>query len=109
MAARMRLALSAEQLLQDEASADTMPNPAKHLCFFDESCGWWHALCSIPNRRARSHAPRLRARMYGRRKVMQNLHTLRSLIDSFPEHGDRPALLALQKGESERLSYAELA
>src|SRR5216684_3630073 len=30
-------------------------------------------------------------------EVMKNLHTLQSLIDTFPEHGDRPALLSLHK------------
>ena len=39
---------------------------------------------------------------------MENLETLPSVIDGFPEQGDRPAVLALRKAESERQSYAEL-
>src|SRR5436190_586729 len=40
---------------------------------------------------------------------MEKLHTLQSVIDRFPEHGDRPALLALHRAGIERRSYAELA
>ena len=40
---------------------------------------------------------------------MSELHTLRPLIDALPEHGDRPAVLALHKESIERWSYAELA
>src|SRR6266851_6423993 len=83
-------------------------------CFFDESYGRWHALCSFHNNRARGppYASGSDIRPPGslpEEEVMKNLHTLQSLIDTFPEHGDRPALLALHKAGSERLSYAELA
>jgi long-chain acyl-CoA synthetase len=39
---------------------------------------------------------------------MSELRTLRSLIDALPEHGDRPAVFALQKEDAERWSYSEL-
>ena len=37
------------------------------------------------------------------------LHTLQSLIDGLAAHGDRPAMLALHKEDSEHWSYARLA
>jgi long-chain acyl-CoA synthetase len=40
---------------------------------------------------------------------MNELLTLRSLVDGLSEHGDRPAVLALRKQEMERWSYAKLA
>lgn len=40
---------------------------------------------------------------------MNELLTLRSLIDGLPEHGDRPAVLALRKQDIETWSYAKLA
>src|SRR5438309_1146404 len=40
---------------------------------------------------------------------MNVLQTLHSLIDGLGEHGDRPAVLALQKQKMERWSYAKLA
>ncbi|MDP8952745.1 MAG: long-chain fatty acid--CoA ligase, partial [Actinomycetota bacterium] len=39
---------------------------------------------------------------------MGELQTLQSLIDALSEHGDRPAVLALQKEDAERWTYAEL-
>src|SRR5207244_2773418 len=39
---------------------------------------------------------------------MNQLHTLCSFIDKLGEHGDRPAILALQKQEIDRWSYAQL-
>src|SRR5438309_914691 len=43
------------------------------------------------------------------RTSMNPLHTLRSFIDGLGERGDRPAILALQKQEMDRWSYAKLA
>src|SRR5215210_662721 len=40
---------------------------------------------------------------------MSEMRTLRSLIDTLPERGDRPAVLALHKEDMERWSYGELA
>jgi hypothetical protein len=40
---------------------------------------------------------------------MTELLTLRSLIDGLPQHGDRPAVLALRKQDMETWSYAKLA
>ena len=40
---------------------------------------------------------------------MNELRTLRSLVDALSEHGDQPAVLALHKESIERWSYAELA
>jgi long-chain acyl-CoA synthetase len=39
---------------------------------------------------------------------MSELRTLQSLLETLPEPGDRPAVLALHKNEIERWSYAEL-
>jgi hypothetical protein len=40
---------------------------------------------------------------------MAELLTLQSLIERFPEHGDRTALLAFHKNGPEHWSYATLA
>ena len=39
---------------------------------------------------------------------MNELRTLRSLVDALSQHGDQPAMLALHKESIERWSYAEL-
>ncbi len=39
---------------------------------------------------------------------MSELHTLQSLLETLPERGDRPVLLALHKEDAERWSYAGL-
>ena len=40
---------------------------------------------------------------------MSELRTLQSLLETLPERGDRPVLLALHKEDAERWSYAGLA
>jgi long-chain acyl-CoA synthetase len=40
---------------------------------------------------------------------MHDLCTLQALVDALPEHGDRPAILALREEGVERWSFAELA
>src|SRR5207248_4265189 len=42
-------------------------------------------------------------------RVVDPLRTLQCLLSGLPGQGDRPAVLALHKEESERWSYAELA